>query len=301
MSFTLIELTGTVEVPNGTTVVGVAGATITLTLSTPVTDGVSQLEPNPVVITCNGSGAIPSGTYVPANDDSTTTPTGSAYKVQISNASPAINDVFYVVVPHASYPSVDLFSLARLGGAPSSSTPYVISVNGQNGVVTVGAGSANVEVLGFSFSYSLSGLTAGVAFYTPTVGDILLDAWFEIDTAWNGTTPLGDIGQFLSGNSQGFFGAWGEPPTDMTSADGATNTDTLLWGQVSGVGSGGSSDLAKSITAEARGTPAKFTTTDPLKVVVSQTGQTGGASPASSAGSAVIFLKIAHAPTITAL
>ena len=38
------------------------------------------------------------------------------------------------------------------------------------------------------------GWTNGIAFYTPTVNDVLLDAWISVLTAFDGTTPLGDVG-----------------------------------------------------------------------------------------------------------
>jgi hypothetical protein len=36
--------------------------------------------------------------------------------------------------------------------------------------------------------------------YTPTIGDVLFDAWIEVRTPWDGTTPLCDYGVFTSGD-----------------------------------------------------------------------------------------------------
>lgn len=145
----------------------------------------------------------------------------------------------------------------------------------------------------FPFTFDTSGLLTGAAIYTPTIGDILLDAWVEIDTAWNGTTPLGDFGQFYGGEHIGWYADWTSavdmtdpdlsggqlsPAPMLTQGNAAPHTNHLLAAVTSGgVGSN-------------RGLPAKFTTTDPVKVVVSQDGTNIGADPGSSQGAAVLYL-----------
>src|ERR1700747_2143590 len=52
----------------------------------------------------------------------------------------------------------------------------------------------------FPFSYNTPGLLTGATVYTPTIGDLLVGAWFEINTPWDGTTPLGEVGQFIDTN-----------------------------------------------------------------------------------------------------
>lgn len=49
-------------------------------------------------------------------------------------------------MPHASAPSVDLFSLARLSGAPTASTSFVESVQGLNGTVTFTSPDSSVTI-----------------------------------------------------------------------------------------------------------------------------------------------------------
>ena len=136
MSFTNVTLTGTVELQPG---VPAPFATVSATLSSEISDGATVIEPFTNTATCNASGVFSLGP-LPANDDSTTTPVGTYYTINIAfSAGPdSVDDPLKVIVPHASAPSVDLFSLARLGNAPAPSTPYVVSVNGMNGVVTVG-------------------------------------------------------------------------------------------------------------------------------------------------------------------
>lgn len=45
----------------------------------------------------------------------------------------------------------------------------------------------------FPFAFDTASLTTGAPLYTPTVNDILIDGWVEIVTAWDGTTPQGDV------------------------------------------------------------------------------------------------------------
>jgi hypothetical protein len=63
-----------------------------------------------------------------------------------------------------------------------------------------GGGGAGAPVVHkFAFAYDTASLHTGATAYTPAAGDVLLDAWIEIDTAWDGTTPLGDFGAFAGG------------------------------------------------------------------------------------------------------
>src|ERR1700741_1647863 len=128
-------------------------------------------------------------------------------------------------------------------------------------------------VRAFPFAFDTPDLLTGVALYTPTVGDILLDAWIEVFEAWDGTTPKGDLGTFTGGR----FGVWsnGNAPLDLTQVDD-TSVDNGLLNQV--VGSGNQNMPLSSLNAVAGGSnlnrmvPAKFITTDPIKVVVSRDG-----------------------------
>lgn len=175
MSFTLVGITGTVNIATGAGIVGVAGATVTATLSGPIGDGTTVIEQGPITVVCDGSGAIPSGFELPANDDSSTVPTGSYWKFVISGSTTAPDgastsqpvsfvDTFFAVLPHASYPTVDLFSLARLASAPGAGNPYVASIEGLNG--TVGVISPDSSV-GIATSGSDLELTANSGGQTP--------------------------------------------------------------------------------------------------------------------------------------
>ena len=141
----------------------------------------------------------------------------------------------------------------------------------------------------FAFAYNTANINNGVAFYTPTLNDWLIEAWIEVITGFNGTTPKADIGQFTGGAGEtGFWQALvsGYPldspwSTLSGSADnpswagGSTNNYDLI-----GAGSFNTSQVA----------PARFRTTRPLGVVVSQDGTTGGTAVGGSAGAAKIYI-----------
>ena len=141
----------------------------------------------------------------------------------------------------------------------------------------------------FQFSHATAGLNTGVVAYTPNIGDILLDCWIEVDTAFNGTTPLADVGDFVGTNTGIFFQGVG--------AVDLTNPDSML-----DLGGGGDllcrTDSAPAwsdgfYTGYANGNnrllPARFVANLPLKLVVSTTGAKGGAATGATAGAGVVY------------
>lgn len=181
------------------------------------------------------------------------------------------------------------------------------------------AGSAIVRK--FPFAFDTPNLLTGATLYTPTVGDFLLDAWVEIDTPWDGTPPIGDIGAFV-GTNQGWFNIIANAnqsvtraPVDMSVLDNTGWLGTLLSGNtinslsgaqmLTNAGSGGALSTGfttpiervtlntantKPFSASDRFIPAKFATADPIKVVVTQDGLNDGADPGSTQGAAVLYL-----------
>ncbi len=188
----------------------------------------------------------------------------------------------------------------------------------------VGGGSSSIVVRKFPFAYNTAGLSDGAALYTPTVCDLIMDAWIEIDTAWNGTTPLGDFGtgssigvlQALFGNVLGQLSvATTGACLDMTNADHVQGAiPGLLRGNQIGSlrdayalynlfnmfttgadlsGNWGINDFpsdAGSLMGNGDRIPYKVTIADPIKVVVSQDGTFGGADPGASQGAAALYL-----------
>lgn len=153
-----------------------------------------------------------------------------------------------------------------------------------------GGGSAGAQIVRkFAFTYSTANLDTGAALYTPTVGDILYDAWIEIDTAWDGTTPKGDFGELV--NHQGWLNIFIGTSIDMTQPDfdisgsppdgfliGTTFSSLSIANSVASasegvvVGSSPALTLASPFVAT-RLNPGKFTSANPVKVVVSQDGK----------------------------
>ena len=131
MAFTSLTVTGTIT-RNGAAGVGY---TVELELSSPITDGVSEIL-GTVSGVCDSSGSF-SIAGVTANDDTTTLPVGTYYKVKVRDKRLVV-DWWDVVIPKASAPSVDLLALPRLGNPPSPVYPYVSSLTAADGTITVG-------------------------------------------------------------------------------------------------------------------------------------------------------------------
>lgn len=144
---------------------------------------------------------------------------------------------------------------------------------------------------GFSFAFDKAGLAAGVNVIVPAVDSLLLNSWLEVDTAWDGTTPLGNVGTAV-GTATGLFVDITAGAVDMTKADdesyGTGTKINRFWPSLNG-------DVAS------RAAPARFTATNPLKVWVSQDGNAGGADPGASQGAAVVWVVYCADPVITPL
>jgi hypothetical protein len=178
----------------------------------------------------------------------------------------------------------------------------VLNLVAEDGSVSQVAGGGSqpgaARVIGpFPFTSVTPNLALGVDFYVPTVGDLLLDFWVEITTAWNGTTPLCDIGSasvFASGPgmisrcSNGF-------PCDLGNVDdsGAFGTNMLVGTGFAEGGIAGNVAAASFNNTVARLLPARFVTADPLQVVVSTDGTTGGSATGATLGASAIYIKIA--------
>lgn len=141
----------------------------------------------------------------------------------------------------------------------------------------------------FLFAFNTPGLNDGVTVYTPAANEILLDAWVEQDTQWDGTTPTFDVGTF-DGVDQGVFGIFGIGVTDLSliAADSVSN-----WG--SDVLAGAALNKLESVSNAAgnnaiRLAPARFSTAHPLKLVVSQNGHKGGTAVDSAAGASRLYI-----------
>lgn len=140
---------------------------------------------------------------------------------------------------------------------------------------------------------SPSGAIPGVVIYTPTVGDVLLDAWVSVDPEytgdqWDGTTPKGDL--FTTGN--GWWSAHAAlGALDMTTGDTAGVLDPEL---LSGTNALDASESLSQMGARNRYrlVPSKFIDVNPVRAVVSTDGTTAGNDPGATKGTAIVHLLV---------
>jgi hypothetical protein len=130
--------------------------------------------------------------------------------------------------------------------------------------------------------------SSGFTLYTPVVGDILMDAYVEITTAWNGTTPTADVGTGVGVN----IGLFGNIDAAFSVAT-ATNENGGTGTRTSGAASGPYSLQVRAGNAGFGSGFATFTATNPLLIWVTQDGLQGGASPGASAGAGTVYLVVA--------
>lgn len=144
----------------------------------------------------------------------------------------------------------------------------------------------------FPVNYNDPNILTGQAFYTPTVGDLLLGAWLSISTSWNGTTPKFDFGLLSGGDTTGLMhlALGGSSETSPGSGDTTTQAGAL---GLQILGSSLNQNIAVTTAALAWGgmsAPSKFVSATPLKYWVTSTGAIGGGSPGSTQGSGVLYI-----------
>lgn len=149
------------------------------------------------------------------------------------------------------------------------------------------AGIAAHYVFPFAFNTVTSAEWAAdgapVVGYEPNVGDLILAAWFETDTLWNGTTPKADVGTFDGGNA-GLFEEINSATVSLATADEAI-TDNA-----------GIDKIATPVIVGQAGMPLRITSAaNPLLVVVSETGAKNGTAQGSTAGSSTLHLIVVPA------
>jgi len=137
------------------------------------------------------------------------------------------------------------------------------------------------------FTYATANLDTGAPLYVPTPGDFLLDAWISVDTAFDGTTPLGDL------LIQGFAGFIATINTalsihvfqDMKTAWIVGPTGTMF-------DSDENNDIAalSSYLLALQYVPSKFATNAPVCMVVSKDGTPTGGDPGSTVGAGTLYL-----------
>ena len=159
----------------------------------------------------------------------------------------------------------------------------------------------------FPFAYNTPNILTGAPLYVPVVGELLMDAWLEVDAAWDGTTPLGDFGTF-SATNYGILGNALIGPLSMTRVDALIEGPDFLGGKnaslaqqltafampplwQTGAGLNPASILVVATTGNITWRlPFKMVTANPIKICVSQDGTNTGADPGSTQGAGVLYL-----------
>lgn len=188
----------------------------------------------------------------------------------------------------------------RMGG--TAGQVATVQANGTLAPAAGGGGSSPILHVAFPFAFNTPGLVTGVSItgWTPAVGDVILDGWPEVTTAWDGTTPFADV--FLNGAdpvSGGLFsllvaGEAGYPLCDMTVANTPTSPGCGLvasgnWRLLSGM-----AGTAPTFTLP--GTLDSGAGSGPAKLYLNTTGKPGGSDPGAAQGAAIMHLLILQAP-----
>lgn len=143
-----------------------------------------------------------------------------------------------------------------------------------------GGGGGGVTVVKFDFSFNTPGLAQGIDIYTPEVGDVLYNLWFDVRTPFDGTTPKADAA--VAALTYGLVGSV-SAAYNLAGSPGETNgiANDNRSGQASLIGLAGTNRIA----------PGRFITTDPLKLFANQDGKCDGTGLPldSTVGEASIF------------
>ncbi len=210
----------------------------------------------------------------------------------------------------------DESQIERLVGTindPLATPGDVLTVQADGSVAAQPGGGGSqpgaVRVLRHEFDFTqAAALANGVPVWTPAVGDVLLNAWFEVDTDWPGDgtkAAKADIGVVTAGAwadyqgfSRGIF-AYQVGPLDLEAIPTwVTDTDYASFGSASAI-----TDLNQQSLVSAAGsgyTPVqvRWLTTNPLSLVVSDDGNPSSAAYDGSAGAGTLYL-VVSSPAVT--
>ena len=142
-----------------------------------------------------------------------------------------------------------------------------------------------------AINYNSANLRTGITIFTPAIGDVLLDALIQIDTAFDGTTPATDIAQWtlLANGSGGWFGAAGSGGVSLVGlADKSYQGDQFISGDDDATQS-----LSQRSSDGARIVPGYFASVDPVQIIVTQDGLKNGAAIGGTAGQLHVYLVVA--------
>lgn len=184
---------------------------------------------------------------------------------------------------------------------PSDEDLYVI-IRPKVAEPTLSSDQRVPRLITFPITYTTNNLATGYTLYTPRAGDVLIDAWIEVQQAWNGTTPIGDLGIFVTPTG-GWYRALALAGVDMTVQQTAgvegLYSDLLTLAQLATNPAiedidGGSFTSDPPANVGLPRFPSPFATLDPIKMVVSTDGTPTGVNPTATQGQAVAKLLIAN-------
>lgn len=187
------------------------------------------------------------------------------------------------------------------GGALQDTDEFIVARAGENykllGSAVASSQPGSSTTYSFPFSYDDANLENGLTVYTPTVGEVLVDACVIVDTPFNGTTPLLDIGTGV-GVTVGMFklgtGSSGVPLNLPCSEDAGTGILIGLaeQGNAFTLSQAGADWYGGGFGAATRVALSPFTATNPLKLWVSQDGTIGGSAVGGTTGEGRLFFTI---------
>jgi hypothetical protein len=140
MAFTTITVTRTYKTPASHAAQGV----VRFTPSSPMVNGTTTIAA-PEQGTLNKNGVL--SIVLAANNDPSTTPVGTTYRVQETLIGQDTRTYDVIIPYNAVAGTVDLATLAPVT-TTAPGVPYVSSVNGQSGAITISAGDATTSAKG---------------------------------------------------------------------------------------------------------------------------------------------------------
>lgn len=183
----------------------------------------------------------------------------------------------------ANFPAAGQAVVADSTGNDATYTVVTGVFGAGNTVITVSEVIPDSTVDG-----AVYGTAVGAVMYTPTVDDILMNAWIEVDEAWDGDTPFATLGTFVETT------AYLSGRADLTQADSELFGKGVLVSYFEGGPPLGNLSLVgDSAYGQYRTAPSKFVAANPLRIVITQDGSAIGADPGSTQGSGILYLVVA--------
>jgi hypothetical protein len=148
----------------------------------------------------------------------------------------------------------------------------------------------------FYFDYNTPNLNEGVVFFSPTPGDVILDAWTSTVVEFNGTGLLWDIGTYNQNAdepSQGMMRYWFS--NNPVLSDTSSTTTQLDFRQNDSYPNSFSTTAMQYAVDSTGAYPwqTEILTGVPLKFVVSQDGLKGGPPIGGDTGYGILYMLVA--------